>query len=143
MKLIDLNILIYAVNADSPHHAVIRSWWEETLSGEEPVGLAWVVVLGFLRITTSARVFPVPLTPEQALDRISAWFSCPVVKTVREAEQHWRILRELLEGAGTAGNLTTDAHLAALAIANGATLVSCDNDFVRFQHLRLENPLLS
>ena len=55
--------------------------------------------------------------------------------------KEWDVMRSLLEESGTAGNLTTDAHLAALAISHGAILISCDSDFMRFKSLRWENPL--
>jgi predicted nucleic acid-binding protein len=118
VKLVDLNVLLYAVNRDSAHHDVIRRWWEDAINGDEPVGLAWVVLLGFLRLSTHPRVFPNPLDAGQATDRVDAWLA-----------------------HGTAGNLTTDAHLASLAIAHGATLVSCDTDFGRFAKLHWKNPL--
>ena len=141
MKLVDLNVLLYAINRDSTHHTACLRWWEEALSDHEPIGLAWVVLLGFLRLSTHPRVFPRPLDAEVAIERVDAWIAHPSVRIVREVEDHWRILRELLGNAGTAGNLTTDAHLASLAIAHGATLVSCDADFGRFSKLRWENPL--
>ncbi len=140
MKLVDLNVLLYAVNQDAPEHEAVRSWWEAALAEDEPVGLAWVVVLGFLRLTTSAQVFASPLSASQAIGRVDAWLSHPSIRLVHETEEHWRVFKELLDRAGTAGNLTTDAHLAALAISHGATLVSCDADFGRFPHLRWENP---
>lgn len=141
MKLVDLNVLLYAVNRDAPRHDAARSWWEAALSNDEPIGLAWIVLLGFLRLATNAQVFPEPLTPNQAMDRVEIWATHPKTRLVGETEEHWRILKELLEETGTAGNLTTDAHLAALAISHGATLVSCDADFGRFRHLRWENPV--
>lgn len=142
MKVVDLNILLHAVNASSPRHERIRSWWEDALSGDEPVGLAWIVLLGFLRISTQANVFPKAMTPEEAANRIEAWLQRPNVKLVGEGEDHWPRLRTLIFKTGTAGNLTTDAHLAAVAMRHGATLVSCDNDFARFAGLRWENPLV-
>lgn len=141
MKLVDLNVLLYAVNRDSAHHEVIRRWWEDAINGDEPVGLAWVVLLGFLRLSTHPRVFPSPLDAGQAADRVEAWLAHPNVKIVRETDEQWRLLKSQLDETGTAGNLTTDAHLASLAIAHGATLVSCDTDFGRFAKLRWENPL--
>jgi predicted nucleic acid-binding protein len=51
------------------------------------------------------------------------------------------VLRGLLEPFGSAGNLTTDAHLAALAIEHGAELCSSDTDFSRFAGLRWADPL--
>ena len=141
MKLVDLNVLLYAVNRKAPRHGTVRSWWEAALSDEEPVALAWIVLLGFLRLATNARVFPQPLTAEQAIARVEVWVKHPKTRLIKETEEHWRILQELLEETGTAGNLTADAHLAALAISHGATLVSCDADFGRYRHLRWENPV--
>ncbi|MBN2218383.1 MAG: type II toxin-antitoxin system VapC family toxin [Pirellulales bacterium] len=141
MKLVDLNVLLYAVNRDAFHHEAVRSWWESALSGEETVGLPWIVLLGFLRLATSDRVLPRPLTPAQATERIDAWLALGHVRALVETEEHWRIFRELLSETGTAGNLTTDVHLAAMAISHGATLVSCDADFGRFAKLRWRNPV--
>ena len=140
MKLVDLNVLLYAVNRDAPRHEAIRSWWEKALVDDDPVALPWVVILGFLRLATNSRVFADPLSPNQAIEHVEAWLAHPNVRLVAEIEEHWRILKELLTEAGTAGNLTTDAHLAALAISHGATLASCDADFGRFRSLRWENP---
>jgi len=140
MKLIDLNILLYAINRFAPQHNSIRAWWERALSSDEPVGLPWIVLLGFLRVATNRRVFEAPLSVPDAIGRVETWLAQPNVRIVPETEQHWPLLRSLLEHTGTAGNLTTDVHLAALAISCGATLISCDTDFARFPHLRWENP---
>jgi predicted nucleic acid-binding protein len=63
------------------------------------------------------------------------------VIVLEPGEEHWALLRELLLETGTAGNLTADAHLAALAIGQGAELCSTDSDFARFKALRWSNPL--
>lgn len=136
MKLVDLNLLLYAVNRDSPHHARARSWLESALSADEPIAL-----LGFLRLTTSDRVLPRPLSPDQALAVVDSWLAQPVVVPLEPGEGHWRLLRALLASSGSAGNLTTDAHLAAIAIEHGAELCSTDSDFARFPDLRWTNPL--
>jgi toxin-antitoxin system PIN domain toxin len=141
MKIIDLNILLYAVNKDAHHHLPIRQWWEEALAGEEPIGLCWPVLLGFLRLATNSKVFPKPLHVDEALKHIDAWLAHPNTKIVIETEEHWRILRDLLHATGSAGNLTSDAHLAALAMEYGAVLFSCDADFSRFPNLRWQHPL--
>ena len=137
----DVNLLIYAVNRDSPHHDSARAWLEETLSGNRPVGLAWIVILAFLRLTTRGTIFATPLSPEQALEYVDEWLALPLVRPLSPSGQHWGILRYLLRAAGTAGNLSTDAHLATLAIEHGATLASADNDFRRFAGLDYVNPV--
>src|SRR5436309_505447 len=141
MKIIDLNILLYAVNKYAHHHHALRQWWEEALAGEEPIGLCWLVLLGFLRLATNSKVFPKPLRLDEALEHVDAWLAHPNTKFVIETDEHWRILRDLLQATGTAGNLTSDAHLATLALEYGAVLSSCDADFSRFPNLRWQNPL--
>lgn len=141
MKILDLNVLLYAINSDGPHHAAAKAWLDEALQGDETVALPWVVLLGFIRLSTSPRVFPSPLGPEQALRVVDGWVERPTLETIGPGGEHWPVLRGLLLDAGTAGNLTTDAHLAALAIDHGAELCSTDTDFARFQGLRWVNLL--
>lgn len=141
MKIVDLNILLYAVNSQAPEHLRARAWWEGALNDDDIVGLPWVVLLGFLRVSTNPRVFPRPLSPAAAMARIDAWLAQENVQVVRERDDHWARLRGLLAGSGISANLTTDAHLAALALSHDAVLVSSDRDFGRFKGLRWENPL--
>lgn len=141
MKVLDLNLLLYAINRDSPEHARARPWLESLLSDPGAVGLPWVVILGFLRVATNPRVFRNPLSVTDAIQVAEGWLSRPNVLVLIPREGHWRILVNLLRGSGTAGNLTTDAHLAALCIEYGAELCSADSDFRRFEGLRWHNPL--
>ncbi len=141
MRIVDLNILLYAVNSDAVQHERAREWLENAVNDEDIIGLAWVVLLGFLRLSTNPRVFPRPLAPELAAATLEAWLSRDNVRVVREKDEHWETLKLLIGGTGTAGNLTTDAHLAALALSYDAVLVSSDTDFARFKGLRWENPL--
>ena len=140
MTLVDLNVVLYAINTAAPHHAEARTWWESAINGDEPVGLAWPVITGFLRLSTQASVLRRPLTVEQACRRVNRWLAQPTVRLVGETDEHWRHLERLLSESGTGGNLASDAHLAALAISHGATLVSFDNDFARFPNLRWTIP---
>ncbi|HEU0103317.1 MAG TPA: type II toxin-antitoxin system VapC family toxin [Mycobacteriales bacterium] len=141
MKLVDLNLLIYAVDTSSPRHEQARPWLEAVLSGRETVALPWVVLLGFLRLSTRSAVFASPLTADEALDVVEGWLDQPVVTIVHAGSRHLAVLRELLLAFGTAGNVVTDAHLAALAIEHGAELCSADADFSRFPGVRWVDPL--
>ena len=141
MILVDANLLIYAVNSELPPHRAARAWLETTLSGSEAVGLPWVTILAFLRITTRGDIFANQLAPEQALSYVDSWLEQPFVRPIAPGANHWAILRNLLEASGVAGNLTSDAHLAALAVENGATVFSADNDFKRFAGVLHVNPL--
>ncbi|HEY1855254.1 MAG TPA: type II toxin-antitoxin system VapC family toxin [Solirubrobacterales bacterium] len=141
MKLIDLNLVLYAIDESAPQHGRARAWLEEALSGTEEVGFAWAVLLGFVRLATSAAIFEAPLEADDALDIVESWLAQPVAVVVEPSGRHVENLRTLLAPLGTAGNLTTDAHLAALAIEHGAELCSRDADFLRFPDLRWVDPL--
>ena len=140
MILPDVNILVHAVNADSPKNDTIRSWWDTCLNGVQPVVLPWVVILGFIRITTNPRIFGLPLSVEEATHYIREWIGKPSVRIITPTADHWELMENLLRIAGTAGNLTTDAHLAALAMQWDCTLYSTDTDFARFKGLKWKQP---
>jgi toxin-antitoxin system PIN domain toxin len=141
VKLPDLNLLIYAIDEGAAQHAKARAWLEEVLSGTESVAFAWAVLLGFVRISTNPVALENPLSADEALDYVEGWLEQPVADVVHPTPGHASLLRDLLESTGAAGNLTSDAHLAALAIEHGAELCSCDTDFARFTGLRWVNPL--
>jgi len=141
VNLVDVNVLIYAVNSDSPHHQNARTWLENALSCSESIGFAWTVLLAFLRITTRRGILEKPLAVPAAIDYVDSWLQQPNAEIVQPDDHHWPILRTLIASAGTAGNLTSDAHLAALALGRGWTLVSTDHDFRRFAGLSVVNPL--
>ena len=141
MKLVDANLLLYAVDEASPHHRPAKQWLEDQLSGSETVAFAWVVLLGFVRLATNPRVFESPLAPEEALDLVDSWLDQPAATVVHPTDRHSSVLRDLLVALGTAGNLTSDGHLAALSIEHGAELSSADGDFARFPRVRWVNPL--
>ena len=139
MRIVDANVLLYAVNRQSVGHEAAHRWLTSALSGSEAVGLPWVSLLAFTRLSTSRRIFASPLPPADAMTVVESWLSQPAAVTVEPTTRHSSVLRGLLEQAGTAGNLTTDAHIAALAIEHGATVVTFDRDFERFD-VRVQIP---
>lgn len=139
MWLPDVNVLLAASQRQAPYHAVARQRLEAAFGSGAPVGLAWVALLGFLRLTTNGRVFPVPMPVDKALRIVDGWLSHPGAMVLHPGPRHAALLGALLIGAGTAGHLTTDAHLAAIAIEHGATVASFDRDFSRFAGLRFEH----
>lgn len=132
MIIVDVNVLLYAVNTRSSQHQRAHDWLTRELTGTGTVGFAWASLLGFVRIGTNRSVLPSPLTSSQAFDVIDAWLAAPAAVTVDPTTRHRAILRGLLATAGTAGNLTNDAHLAALAVEHGGAVATFDRDFERF-----------
>jgi uncharacterized protein len=138
VKLPDVNVLLAAVNSSSGEHEAARSWLESAFDAPAGVGLAWVALLGFVRIATRHGILPRPLSVEQALMSVRDWIEAPRTRILNPTERHGPLFASLLLGVGSGGNRTTDAHLAALAIEHGATLTSFDSDFERFAGLDFE-----
>jgi hypothetical protein len=141
MKLVDVNVLLYAANQADPRHEKMSAWLEAALNGEESIGVCWHVLIGFLRISTDPRAMARPLPMTAAVVLVNDWLSHPNVQLLTESDDHWQLLRELLQTAGAFGKIVSDVHLAAIAIGNQCTLASCDGDFSRFRRLRWENPI--
>lgn len=140
MKLVDTNVLLAAVNRSSPQHSAARPWLERALGGGSPVGFAWLALVGFVRISTRPNLLDPPLTVSQATGMVDEWLARRSAHILHPGAQHARLLSELLTHVGTAGNLTNDAHLAALALEHRATVVTLDTDFDRFPGVRTERP---
>lgn len=132
MVVVDANVLLYAVDRESAHHQRSRSWLDASLAGTEAVGLAWIALLAFIRIATSPVILPTPMTANDSIAQVETWLSAPAAVVAQPTPRHSSMLRGLLRDSGTAGNLTSDAHLAALALEYGADIVSYDRDFARF-----------
>jgi toxin-antitoxin system PIN domain toxin len=138
----DVNLLLYALFSTFPDHQRSREWWEGALNGDAPVGLAAPVVFGFLRLSTSRRVFAAPLSVETAVAHVTEWLARPQVEYLVDSARHAQIAMDLLVAAGTAGSLTTDAQIAAHALVAGGTVYTHDTDFARFPGVRVVDPLL-
>jgi uncharacterized protein len=141
VKLVDTNVLLYAVDDTSPQHDAARTWLETALSETETTAFAWNALLGFLRLATNPRVFSSPLSAEEALEIVADWLAQPATTVLHPTRRHAAVLGDLLRPLGTAGNLTSDAHLAALAIEHGAVVCSTDGDFTRFAGVEVLDPL--
>lgn len=138
----DINLLIYAHNDQAPHHAKAKEWWEGLLNGRIPVGLSWISISGFIRLMTHPRVLARPLDVGQAIGHVRTWLEQPAVRILHPGSGFEPLFLDFLAALGTAGNLTTDAQLAALTVEHQGELHSADSDFHRFAGLRWRNPLL-
>jgi uncharacterized protein len=140
VKLLDANILLYAYDSDSSHHAACRSWLEAAFNAEEIVALPWQTLLAFIRICTNPRATKKPLDSAQACEIVDSWLSQANVSVIGAGERFWELLNGQILEAQIRGPLVTDAALAALALEHGATLCSVDKDFRRFRGLKLVDP---
>ncbi len=140
MKVVDANVLLYAVNESAEHHDEAVGWLDAALNGRSTVGFSWISLLAFLRLSTKIGLFPSPLPVDQALDRVHAWLAQPTSILVEPTARHLEVLGGLLMALGTGGNLTNDAHLAALAIEHRGEVITYDSDFGRFPGVTWSSP---
>jgi len=140
VKLVDANVLLYAVDESARQHLASRDWLNDALSAGEPVALPWLCLVAFIRISTDARIFTRPLTTDQACGVVSAWTARPNVTPAPPTSRHAEVMAELLRPIGAGGNLVNDAYLAALAVCHQATIITFDNDFGRFPGVRWQTP---
>jgi uncharacterized protein len=138
--LVDANVLLHAVNGQAREHRAATSWLTDALRGTEAVAFAWTVLLAFIRLSTHPAIFPRPLDAGIATAVVERWLAAPPAVAVEPTPRHLALMRGLLGPAGTAGNIVGDAHLAALALEHGATVVSFDRDFARFEGIASLRP---
>lgn len=139
--LIDANILLYAIDEDSRFHVPAREWLEATLNGTRRVGIPWMSLYAFVRITTNPRALREPLTPAQAWGFVAEWLDAPAAWVPGPGRGHREIFGRLLRDLDLRANLVTDASLAALCIEHGLQMVSADSDFARFTEITWFNPV--
>lgn len=140
MKLVDANVLLYAVNTEAMHHTDSFRWLEDALNGGDVVGFGWNALLAFLRLSTHPTIFPSPLSAEDGIAQIDAWLSSPHARALEPGPGHLSALTRCLAPTGAGGNLVNDAHLAALAMEHRATIVTYDSDFARFTDVTWRTP---
>ena len=140
MRIVDANVLLYAVNADSLHHRASRRWLDGGLSGDDTIGFTWLALTAFLRLSTKVGLFPTPLSVGESLAQVRSWLAAPGARLLEPTGQHVTVLERLLTRVGSGGNLVNDAHLAAVAIEYRADVVSYDADFGRFEEVRWRRP---
>ena len=138
MKLPDVNVLVHAVDTKHPNHAIARSWLQNALVDAGGVGFAWLVLVGFVRVSTRAGILTQPLSVADALGIMDDWLHHAGAKVIQPGERHAGVLGTLLLAAGVGGNLTNDAHLGALAIEYDATVGTFDKDFKRFPGVKID-----
>ncbi len=139
----DINILLYAHDTQSSLYVSAQSWLTGVLSSDDPVGLTWHTIYGFLRIATDPRLPGDRFPMDEALSTVNEWLELPHVQILMSKQAHWTSLRKTIVDGQIRGALVSDAVLAALTMEHGGVLYTTDRDFARFPGLRWTNPLLS
>jgi toxin-antitoxin system PIN domain toxin len=141
MILPDANLLLYAYDEASPFHERAKTWWEGLLSQPETVGLCPCVLFAFIRISTNARAYENPLSIDEATDIVREWISADCVRLLEFTAEDSEAAMRVLQQAGSGGNLTTDAQIAATAQRLHASVHTADTDFSRLA-VDWKNPLV-
>jgi hypothetical protein len=141
MILVDVNLLVYVIDEDSPFHAQAIAWWEPQLQSGDVIGLGWNSLFGFLRVITNGRAVPKPLSLEVACQRVDEWLALPQIRVLQPTAAHFESFKRLLRGGAASPKLISDAHFAALAVEHDCELCSADSDFGKFTGLHWRNPL--
>lgn len=139
--LVDANLLLFATDERSGFHDRALAWLNQRLNGPERLGLPWLSLSAFVRMSTNPRASTSPLTPDTALRQVRRWLEADVVWTPGPTHRHAEVFGGLVERYQVRGNLVTDAELAAIAIEHGLALASADTDFARFRELTWVNPI--
>ena len=143
MILVDVNLLLYAYDSESPHHKASRGWLEGAMSSGHAIRFSLTTVLAFVRIASDRRVYTRPLSPADACSLVETWLALPNVRVLQPGPRTWRLLARMCEEGQAKGAMVMDAHLAALALEHGASIASTDRDFMRFPDIDLMNPVKS
>lgn len=140
---LDVNVLLYAADEESPLHGPARGFLDRCAAGPEVCCLGWVTLMSFLRMVTNPRIFTRPLTPKAAERNIAGLLDLPHVRTLAEQDGFWEVYQRVTRGLAVRGNLVPDAHLAALLVQHGVTvLYTSDADFRKFQDLQVRDPFV-
>ena len=143
MLVFDTNVLIYAVDKNSPFHNHCRAIVLEAREDPSPAFLTWNVCYEFLRVTTHPRVSATPWTSEEAWNFLETLLESPGFDLLTATERHSAVLaRTLKELPDVSGNLFHDLHTAVLMREHGISRICTrDMDFHRFPFLTVIDPL--
>ena len=142
MRMLDVNVLIYAHRTDAhPEHTAYAGWITDLATHAEPFALSSLALSGLVRIVTIPKVFKQPSKAEEVFGFIGELRRRPNARLLNPGPAHWSIFEELCLRSGATGKLVADAYHAALAIEHGCVWVTTDADFARFPDLRWEHPL--
>jgi toxin-antitoxin system PIN domain toxin len=139
--VIDANLLLYAYDASAAEHLAASAWLNQLFESGETIGLPWVAIWAFIRVSTNPRLLRFPRPLSEIFSVVSGWLDEPDILVLTPGPRHMEILERLVAESGAGGPLVTDAVIAALAIEYGATVASTDQDFRRFPEVRWVNPL--
>ncbi len=141
MILLDVSVLLNAYTVNTPHHGVCRAAVQRALAAPGPIGINSRLFASVVRIGTNPRLFKPAPTPVEVFEYLEVVRCAATAVACEPGQKHWRLFRDLVEGAGLVGGDVSDAWFAALALEHGSEWWTTDSDFQRFPGLRYTNLL--
>jgi uncharacterized protein len=130
----DLNVWLALTWPAHIHHQHAVRYWEQQAA--EQVLFCTATALGLVRLVCQPKLMGKAVrTTAEASALLDALCQQPGVALAHPEHDGWEVFHQLLRQGELPVRLCTDAHLAALAMANGWRLVSFDRDFERFAAL--------
>lgn len=141
MILPDVNVLVYALRGESRNHDAYAEWLTALVNGSDELALHDLALGGLVRVVTNRRIMVRPSGPATTTE-FGRWLrAAPGARWIPSSAATWDVFDRLVAAdPGIRGNVVPDAHLAAVAIAHGATLATADRGFARFPGLRFFDP---
>lgn len=137
---LDVNILVHANRPEDPLNPAAAQLVQRLAAGPEIVYVFWPTAMGFLRIITSPRIFPQPMSGADALSFLTDLLGRPHVLSGSERDGFLELYADTA-GPGANGNIVPDAHVATLMRQHDvATIYTRDRDFRRFDGITAVDP---
>lgn len=133
IDLPDINVWLALIDKRHVQHDAAKHYWEEQAAGT--LAFCRVTTLGFLRLSTHARVLANPLSVPEAWITYQRFLAIPILRFMAEPSGLDDHFRALTTTGDFPHRLWTDAYLAAFCMAANCRLVSFDGDFQRFPGL--------
>ena len=111
MTVVDANLFLYAYNADAPQQRAAAEWLTKLLESGETIGLPWVTLWAFIRISTNSRIWTNPRPAAEAFAIVREWLAQPGVMALQAGPLHLEILERLMRDHGAVGSMASDAVL--------------------------------
>ncbi len=131
--LLDINVRLALVDKRHVQHQAASHYWQEQAA--QTLAFCRVTALGFLRLSTHARVLANPLSPQEAWIVYRQFLAIPILRFLAEPPGLDDHFQALTYTPAFPHHLWTDAYLAAFCLAGNYRLVSFDGDFQRFPAL--------
>jgi uncharacterized protein len=141
--VVDTNVFLYAANVDAPEHAAARRFVSRIGATAEPWYLTDGIAYEFLRVATHPKVFPTPLTWDEAMSFLRPLVEVETVTMLQATERHWGLLEDVLRPLQhPSGNLFFDVRTVVLMREHGVKRIyTTDADFLQFDAIESVNPL--